>query len=467
MLISCYLAPTPNPSLTRTIKDATFQTDNLATQKGNPMKKLLTLFVHCCIMCSLITPSSAHAMNLTKAAAEPSAQNREECPDTFSALMHHVASAAATQDSAHSILANIQPFSATPFDHVPAYVYANPTQYKNSNWTPALFARIKCAANTATKAQIQSLAAASFKDSQPSSKVLAAKYTELAESYDWVHTMNLIEECLRDDRPLTINLIKEVNARLTRLTIATEGDFRTRNALWLQSQLSPTERLFWLYVQKDPNYADIFKALGNSSSIPFCETSRGLLDNKDRHLRVTDNKYISTDSIRELLSILDDRGCVITHDTHERLIIDRTLADQWETEECASAEHRKGHINIHTWIDKRTHRFPDARTIEVLLSDALNDINSNQLHPIEAAVSIWWNMAFIHPFNGAHKRTGKALASYLLLRCGYLPPCITNDQAQLYHQILKASLEAGPEVLLHFVVSLIGEAQKKYEGQTL
>lgn len=443
------------------------------------MKKLITLFVHSCIMCGLITPSSAHAMNLTKAAAEPSVQNRQPlCPDTFSALMHHVASETAsasdpaTHDSADSILANIQPFSATPFDHVPAYVYANPTQYKNSNWTPALFARIKCAANTATKAQIQSLAAASFKDSQPSDKALAAKYTELAESYDWVHAMNLIEEFLRDNRPLSINMIKEVNARLTRLTIATEGDFRTRNALWQRGQFSPTERLFWLYVQKDPNYRDTFKAIDAPSPIPFCETSRDLLANKDRHLRVTDNKYISTDSIRELLSLLADRGCVITHDTHERLVIDRTLADQWETEECGSAEYRKDHINIQAWIDKRMHHFPNSRTIEVLLSDALNDINSNQLHPIEAAVYIWWNMAYIHPFNGAHKRTGKALASYLLLRWGYLPPCITNDQGQLYNQILVASLEAGPKLLLQFVVRLfvvrlIVEAQKKYEGQTL
>ena len=78
--------------------------------------------------------------------------------------------------------------------------------------------------------------------------------------------------------------------------------------------------------------------------------------------------------------------------------------------------------------------------IESRLRQALEHCSSERLHPIEQAAHLWLDLVRIHPFNGAHKRTGKALASFILLKHGYLPPLITEEDVELYTKILIESL---------------------------
>lgn len=381
------------------------------------------------------------------------------------------ATAARQASDSARMLADIQPFSSTPFDHVPDYLYGNPTQYKNAHWSAERLAQIKKAAGTATKAQIEALAAASFKDTQPSAEALAEKYTEYAETYDGVYALDLLAAFLKDGHKLAVEDIKAVNRRLTRLTLATQGEFRTKYALWPRTHLSATEKLFLNYVTKDAKSLDMFKAIvgAHKAHIPFCETERGLLDSQDQYLRVTDNEYISTESIQELLSIFAQR-VYVTHDTHEQLIIDSTLANLWEAEERTSPNYREGYINIQSWIDKRTHHFPAPKDINRLLSNALMLINSCRMHPIEVAARLMWFIGGIHPFNGTHKRTAKILACSVLLPNDFLPPLITAQDAKLYNDTFADSLDeetGGVELFVNLIARLVVRTQEQFKGQTL
>ncbi len=107
--------------------------------------------------------------------------------------------------------------------------------------------------------------------------------------------------------------------------------------------------------------------------------------------------------------------------------------------------------------------------IEEHLHKALEDLSTSSLHPIEKAARIWLNIVRIHPFNGAHKRIGKAIASRILLEHGYLPPLLISSDYQLYKQTLIDSLDPrqGDELFTQFVTRMVKRAQDAHTGQTL
>ena len=112
-------------------------------------------------------------------------------------------------------------------------------------------------------------------------------------------------------------------------------------------------------------------------------------------------------------------------------------AEAWESEEReANPDHREGYIDSGFWIYKRIYAFCSPEEILPNLTEALKDLTTSSLHPIEKAARIWLNIVRIHPFNGAHKRTGKALASRILLEAGYLPPVLTRKDVEEYTNVL-------------------------------
>ena len=105
--------------------------------------------------------------------------------------------------------------------------------------------------------------------------------------------------------------------------------------------------------------------------------------------------------------------------------------------------------------------FCDPQVIESRLRQALLYCSSESLHPIEQAAHLWLDLVRIHPFNGAHKRTGKALASFILSKHGYLPPLITEKDLESYTKILIDSLDpkTGYERFTQFVARLVKRTQ--------
>ena len=170
------------------------------------------------------------------------------------------------------IIDEILPFCG-PFDHVPAYLYGNPTQYKYAHWSQERLDQIKKAAGAATEAQVKTLASAFFKVGPPNDIALKDKYIDYAEMYDWVNAVNLVEIFLRDGCMLSVDSVKEINGRLTRLTIPSHGNFRTEPAMLYKNSCYSTEYLFLKYVEKGPGCLEMFKELElvdpSRANIPF------------------------------------------------------------------------------------------------------------------------------------------------------------------------------------------------------
>ena len=372
--------------------------------------------------------------------------------------------------SSESILyTEVQPFSPTPFDHVPNIVYAN-SLYKLHWPSDADVRTLKQGAATFAisplniETMVKKLQEEQWKGM---SEDYSTECTRLRETYDWIHAMRLIEESLGCNQ-LSTGQVKQVNARLTRLTNQTEGQFRADPIFWSFKELSDEEHFFLDYIERNTkkNYITIFRSMPHSRK--FCESSEGIRNNKDQYLRVKDKNFIDVNSIKELLRAATNLK-IRDQSTKKPIIFDSEEVDMWERQAQEYPNYQKGFIDWNNWLKQRIHFFYESSVIASSLEEALDTINKNNMHPIQAAAYIWLRIVRIHPWDAGHKRTGKALASWILLRNGYLPPLITEADLTEFRRTLAASLdeEKGDELFTKLLARLITETQEKFQGRAI
>ena len=291
----------------------------------------------------------------------------------------------------------------------------------------------------------------------------------MGETYDWIHAMNLVEKVLPRGT-ITVDLMNELNARLGRLTIEERG-FRQGAMCYPLKELDPAEESFFYYLNRERETLPFFKSLENPEEPDreFCPTVAGVLANNDRFLRAKDGNLISTESIEKFLRAVSLRK-LLHRKTLLPSIIDLTAPTLWEAEDKqTNPDHQEGWIDIHKWHDNRVHSFCHHSKIPQLLRDLVDAYTRSSLHPIEKAARIWLDCVRIHAWNGAHKRTGRALAAIILLQHGYLPPILTKDDVALYDEIFIKSLnpESGYELFTQFVARMVKRTQDNHAGQTL
>jgi prophage maintenance system killer protein len=374
------------------------------------------------------------------------------------------------------VVSDILPF-ATPFNHVPQVIYANPS-YKACNWSAERFVALKQAAGRATKYGVmkmrltQKLPTAEQLDDknlQQTTIQIHDECRELAEIYDWVHTMNLVNEILPRGN-VTIELMNELNARAGRLTIDEPGRFREGPMSMCYKEMNPSEEFFLGYVNRQKNDIKFYASLVNpeDSDRPFCPETIQVFANKDRFLRTKD-LLISTESIRKLFAVARMRNNLDSK-TGKPVSIDMDAPAAWEAEDRESnPEHQEGWIDFSKFHHKRLYSYCHHTEIPEQLRELVDIYQSSTLHPIEKAAQLWLNCVRVHAWNGAHKRVGRALAILVLLQNGYLPPEITQHNLDLYLQVLMASIdpESGYELFTQFVARGVMETQLKYAGKTL
>ena len=363
-----------------------------------------------------------------------------------------------------------KPFS-TPFTQVPRIVFANPP-HRVLKLTDESCAAIRKAAQTATHEQIRSSLLKQTASQSLSTKSLVEKHIETAESYGWMNAMNYVNDHLHD-RTLDLAFVQEINRRLGRLTVEKEGAFRKEGQQWELCEFTCTERLFSLYIDRTQRYRHFFKALGASKerSKKFCESTFGILNDEDGFLSVIDHRYISTESIRELLDTMKRKfPPVIGEETGLPCEIDIHEAEAWELEEKeTNDEYKAGYVDSTYWFDKRMYAFCDPKEIEHRFTESIRINTRSSLHPIEQAAHIWLDIIRLHPFQDANMRTAKAVASFILLKHGYLPPLLTKDDVKECRKMLRANLDPrrGYHYFTQYIAGLVQRAQDQYAGQTV
>lgn len=334
----------------------------------------------------------------------------------------------------------VQPISETPITKIPKYVYENCNQATRYNWNEEFLEKLKKQVKNFSKGKV------------------SAKYPNKndfirhAEGFDWVYGLNYLEENYLKPNidfvsALSIDEVKKANGFLSRLVSDIPGKFRIKNISWHKKDLTGAEAVLEAFIdQSDIN--DLYAG-----------------DN-DFNLKVDEDKNISINSIKRLLNYYRSNPKLMCGLTKK---IDLKEIDLWAKESQTSKKCKKPQfINLTTWINKRMHIFPSADTIEEQVLNALNKIQDPSMHPVRKAAFIWYEIVRIHISHEANKRSGKALASIILLQNGYLPPLIDKEDEKLYLSTLLTSLhEDNFEIFLNFVIKMIEKTQEKYKSGLL
>ncbi len=364
-----------------------------------------------------------------------------------------VSSQSAPDKLAQLKLEEIKPVSAVPFTQVPLCVYANCNQYTCHTWNDKVFDAFKKRAKETTKGQhYQALLEA--KQAMPAqAKELIEKFDLKGELFDWIHGVDLVEtKYLKDKRPLTVEDCKAINAAVTRLCMEVEnpGDFRTDSSHWAKRTLTFTEQVFQAYFS-----AHVERIRRNEDP---------LLHRHGRFLYVANLRHFYEYLITEkkfLASVARFKESY-TKDP----VIDFEEIEQWVALQKHLPDYKEGMLDGTAWETMMIHYFPEADQINGLLAKALQE-SMKFSHPIAQAAYIWYSIIAIHPFCEAHKRTGKLLASIILLRNGYLPPVITQEDAERYTHICIEAFDKkdGYIDFIAFCAELIKKTQEQYKKQ--
>src|SRR5690625_510356 len=85
-----------------------------------------------------------------------------------------------------------------------------------------------------------------------------------------------------------------------------------------------------------------------------------------------------------------------------------------------------------------SHTPPNHIEVPQLMADLIAWYNKrNELHPLEKAVMLHSKFVNIHPFIDGNGRTSRLLMNLELIKAGYLPIIIENEQRFRYYEILE------------------------------
>jgi hypothetical protein len=337
----------------------------------------------------------------------------------------------AKQETAIVDLESIKPVQIEPFNLIPQYLYENPNQVTKHKWSLANFQKLKKAVPTITKKQLKQ----KFQDPEA--------YKKAAEGYDWIYALSLLE---RDylSKPIdaiTVQTLKQINGALTRFTEISAGEFRKAIASWKTKPLTPAEHIFYYYLD-----AQIESVQQNSTVLDYDAAKNS----------------ISVKSIIELLKhYQENRGILCPNLVGE---IDCLEPISW-----ALAGGNPVAIYLEKWFNARIFVFPTPEQIEPTISKAIGLLQTSMGNPIKKAALLWYWIVKIHPWSEANKRTGRAIASLILLQHGYLPPLITQEEEQEYVKLFVdgfADEEHGLNNFVQFIARQIIKTQATFGAQS-
>ena len=342
----------------------------------------------------------------------------------------------------------LAPFSYATIDFMPKYVYENPNQYKKYNWSDDTFKKLKTAVIKITEQSIKKQLSFSPNATLEEQLKNKEKYEQTAESYDWIYALGFIEKNLlkRPVSELTINDLIEINARISRFVF--EGNskgFREISAFWPLENATLAGDLILDY---------------------FNENHDSIINGADKFVKIIvkdEKEYLA---VQDLVNVLRHISGGAAHVTDPRgRILDFSEPKRW-----AESEDNSNLLEIQKFYDISSISFVEPWNISVELEKLIKYIkNSEDIKPLERAINVWYEIIRIHPFNQAHKRTAKAVASIILLQNGYLPPLITQRDEKEYTSVLIDDLKAnkGPVKFTKFIFRLINETQESFKGKDL
>lgn len=342
-------------------------------------------------------------------------------------------------------------FSDGPIREIPRYVFGNCNQATCNEYSPDTLVKLREQAKKITTTTLKILLRVIKKEEE---------FTKKSEEYDWIYGLDRIEqELLQKEGPieeyLSVEMVRKINGWLSRMAAETPGKLRGRYINWSKGDITdPLEKMCMVFFQtlvKEQYGDDYFYSItqpGAKLQPHFVKAS---------WLKSKIKLYQRNDLEIEFF---------VHNEEHKKTNVDvaRLDVDKAVDELVKQQGNKNGKIDVIRWLQQKFYFFLPPREIPRELERVVGELKNPELHPIEKAAKIWYEIVRIHISHEANKRTGKAIASAILLSHGYLPPEIGPELTDEYIDALRNSFESekGPEEFYRFLVREIVQTQEKY-----
>jgi hypothetical protein len=350
---------------------------------------------------------------------------------------------------------SIPKFSEFPIAHFPLYVDENSNEETPCHYSPLDFEDLKVKSRDITIPEWYH----SHKSSSPAQKMKMIAYSK---ELDWFHGLEAMEkELLPIDKniqtALTVDSILKYNGYFSRLVNLYAAEFRhlmSRKAKYTFEDINETVFLFITENHIARNHSpEEAEALLRSFSAPETkhktylikrETLEGLFESL-LHPNHPPLKFESEESEAKF-----------KRDWH---LISPKAVQKWITQQGRTDDN----LDIAQWLRERVHYYPVPTTLEKELQTSIDTIASPEMHPIEKAARIWFDIARMNMSHKANRRTGKAICAAILLKHGYLPPKIGPEDKEEYVATLRKGMEEvdGHRKFTKFVAKMISKTHNE------
>lgn len=347
---------------------------------------------------------------------------------------------------------NLIPKLDHPLREIPQYVFENCNQVTCNNYKVEFLSMLREKVKVITKTDLRRML--------PNNEAALVKKQE---EFDWIYGLDYLEstylkkdDYLNKPEAFTVEEVIYINGLFSRFSNSNPGKFRDKSVVWSKGDGTPNDVIVRTVLQGKMHQEKGEEWLGELSAVDSpCEPvwiEKTFFRNILLHYQKNPEELqFTTEKAREIFN----RGK-----------IDPTIVDQW-AEQFGDKKKRK--INATKWMQHSQHFFPHHAKIPHLLQDVLNQISSPDMHPIAKASLLWLKIVEIHISFEANKRSGKALASLILLAYGYLPPKIDKVSGSEYVDVMKEALASndGHIKFTNYIAKKIQETHAEYADQIL
>lgn len=354
-------------------------------------------------------------------------------------------------------LNTVPKFSEKPIRKIPKYVFENCNQVTCNDYSDEQLKKLQNYAKTVKASELRNF----YPDPQ--------KRTTKEEEMDWIDGLRDLEENylskeeFLQNPSFTSEEIIKINGIFSRFSNTNPGQFREKDIHWPKGELSQEESRTLYFLEGHLFNTEGIKWLVNLSSPDYKPKPYWMKASKLRK----DFHYYNNNPHKILMNY---NGQEVDQNTLDILAKNQAqtrkpfnvqIVDQWVSK---YGDRQKDKIDIAKWFRDHAHFFPEVSSIQPELQKCLDDIKRPDMHPIEKASRIWFEIVKLHISHEANKRSGKAIASAILLAHGYLPPKIGKKDHKEYLEVFKKGLEE-PDGLVrftNFVARKIKETHEEY-----
>lgn len=286
------------------------------------------------------------------------------------------------------------------------------------------------------------------------------------EEWDWIYGLDALETEFKGKGPdelinqlLTVDTVMRYNGLFSRMENPTPGEFRKTNIQWHKRESNMNQMIAEAVI-----HGLLEQRTGMNVAVYFAQCKGP----KNPEVLVKLSEV--TQTVQRVLKedyLFDERSDPETirywYEHQHELNIPEAFK-KW-----AKEQGRTDKLDLFQWLKDRNHYFPLADTLPKELETSLASVrDAKDMHPIEKACKVWFDIVRIHVSHEANKRTGKAFAWTILSAHGYIPPIIGKNQEREFLDAFFKGL-FGNDEHLHltcFVARLLKEQNNKTEKST-